>query len=178
MVPKSILLPASSDFRGLWAGKRHEHSPSFMRNLILLCLLFTSSAHATVDERALRAMISPPGSGYSEQEIRREIAKGCGGDGDLAICAWYSYFQADVKLNDAYQKALSRLGVEESRESLRAAQKAWIPYRDASCRFETSAWEDGSFRYVATAMCFESMTRTRTKELAKILTCKGEDCPR
>ena len=149
-----------------------------MRHLILFCVLCVSSAYAAVDERAIRAMLSSPNSGYDEEQIRSEIAKGCDGNGDMAVCAWYKYFQADVRLNDSYSKAMKWLQEPSAREALRDAQRAWISYRDASCRFETSAWEGGSFRSVATALCWESMTRNRTKELANVLTCKGEDCPR
>jgi uncharacterized protein YecT (DUF1311 family) len=123
-----------------------------MRHLILFCVLCVSTAYAAVDERAVRAMLSAH-TGFTEEQIRGEIAKGCGGGGDMAICAWYSYFQADVGLNDTYQKAMKWLNESSSREALRDTQRAWIAYREASCRFETVAWEGGSFRYVATASC-------------------------
>lgn len=148
-----------------------------MRHLIFFFFLCISSAYAAVDERAIRAMLSAH-TGFSDKEIRSEIAKGCDGASDMRVCAWYKYFQADVRLNDSYRQAMNWLQEPSAKDALRDAQRAWVSYRDASCRFETAAWEGGSFREVATAYCWEGMTRKRTKELLAILTCKGEDCPK
>lgn len=149
-----------------------------MRLLILLFVLCSSSAYAAVDELAIHAMLSSQNSGYDEQQIRNEIAKGCDEAGDMALCAWYNYFRADVRLNDSYSKAMRWLEEPAAKDALRDAQRAWIAYREASCRFETVAWDGGSFRRVAIASCWEGMTKQRTKELKAVLTCKGEDCPR
>lgn len=140
----------------------------------LFCFL-ASSACAAPDDRAIRAMLASH-TGWDEPQIRTEIAKGCDGSGDMAICAWYQYFQEDVKLNDAYGELVGRLQERSVKDDLRSAQRAWIEYRDARCRFETSGWEGGSFRTVAIASCWKSMTKARSKELLEVLTCEGPDC--
>jgi uncharacterized protein YecT (DUF1311 family) len=62
----------------------------------------------------------------------------------------------DGRLNAAYQALLSRHQAEDKEtralglsgplqaDSLREMQRAWIPYRDAACAYELSAWAGGS----------------------------------
>jgi len=149
-----------------------------MRLIVLFFVLFSSSAYALVDELAIRAMLSSQYSGYEEKQLRNEIKRGCDGNTDMALCAWYNYFRVDVRLNDSYSKAMKWLEEPAAKDALRDTQRAWIDYREAACRFDTVAWDEGSFRQVAIAICWKNMTKQRTKELKAITTCKGEDCPR
>jgi uncharacterized protein YecT (DUF1311 family) len=62
----------------------------------------------------------------------------------------------DTQLNDAYRQAktamaqtdtdneVEKYGMLSSAETLRDMQRAWIPYRDARCLFETSTWGQGT----------------------------------
>lgn len=113
------------------------------------------------------------GSGYKEQEIRAEIAKGCDGNGDLAICAWYSYYKTDIVLNDKYRELMRRLVSSDLKASLRNSQRAWLEYRRAECTFVSGNWENGGVgRGVEIAWCWQGMTDTRVKEFVEILTCR------
>ena len=56
---------------------------------------------------------------------------------DMNICSFEQYKQADKKLNEIYQKALSIIGKGMPHaEKFRENQRAWIKYRDLTCNFE------------------------------------------
>lgn len=76
----------------------------------------------------------------------------------------------DGRLNDAY-KALMRQekihdrdngagsnGIQSAADSLKAAQRAWIPFRDATCQYEYAQWGGGTGGGPASAACFMRMT--------------------
>ena len=50
-------------------------------------------------------------------------------------------------------------------EALRAAQRAWIEFRDTECRLAYALWGPGSLRQVAGAQCQLDMIAERTIEL-------------
>ncbi|MEM9427653.1 MAG: lysozyme inhibitor LprI family protein [Pseudomonadota bacterium] len=50
-------------------------------------------------------------------------------------------------------------------ESLRAAQRAWIAFRDAECGLAYAMWGSGSMRNIASSNCQLEMTAARTIEL-------------
>ena len=50
-------------------------------------------------------------------------------------------------------------------ETLRAAQRAWIAFRDAECGLAYAMWGSGSMRNIAAVNCQLEMTAKRTLEL-------------
>ena len=62
---------------------------------------------------------------------------------DMNICAFQDYQRADAKLNAAYKKRVASLEKAQL-ERLRTAQRAWIAFRDAQCRYEAGVYEGGS----------------------------------
>jgi uncharacterized protein YecT (DUF1311 family) len=72
----------------------------------------------------------------------------------------------DRRLNDAYASLGQRIDAAQ-REPLKAAQRLWIQYRDANCRFYGS--QDGSIRQIEAAECVRAMTRDRTLEMEKAM---------
>ena len=50
-------------------------------------------------------------------------------------------------------------------ETLRAAQRAWIAFRDAECGYAYAQWGAGSMRHIAGTSCMLDMTATRAIEL-------------
>jgi len=80
----------------------------------------------------------------------------------------------DRLLNTQYQSTLAGLRREDEADqdlfpefanrvdSLRAAQRAWIPLRDADCSLEYAMWGSGSFRQIAGADCQMRRTAQRT----------------
>jgi uncharacterized protein YecT (DUF1311 family) len=86
----------------------------------------------------------------------------------------------DRFLNEVYQDqmaGLKALDTEEARffpefanraEALRAAQRAWIAFRDAECGLAYAMWGSGSMRQIAGAGCHLEMTADRVITLESL----------
>jgi uncharacterized protein YecT (DUF1311 family) len=76
--------------------------------------------------------------------------------------------KADTELNRVYKKALSDLDAE-GQKKLKAAQRAWIVFRDAQAEFDADSEARGGSMY---AMIYYSglarLTRDRIKQLRAI----------
>jgi len=68
----------------------------------------------------------------------------------------------DKRLNAAYAKALKEVETKQ-RESLRAAQRLWVQYRDANCLYYSLG--EGSIARVEAAGRMLRMTKARALEL-------------
>jgi uncharacterized protein YecT (DUF1311 family) len=89
----------------------------------------------------------------------------CGGSTlEIVDCINADAQNWDKKLNAAYQAAMKRQSASQ-RERLRAAQRLWVQYRDANCRYY--AMGEGSIARIEAANCVRAMTRQRTTELAE-----------
>lgn len=83
--------------------------------------------------------------------------------------------EADKALNAAYQKMLAAIDQDATpsdpkatwRDNLIAAQRAWIAYRDANCKFDLigAEWHFGSGTTAAQQQCVLALTQSRTQEL-------------
>ncbi|MEW7008537.1 MULTISPECIES: lysozyme inhibitor LprI family protein [unclassified Lentilitoribacter] len=72
---------------------------------------------------------------------------------------------ADGELNRIY-KALRSDQDDEANELLKAAQRAWIAYRDAECARVADTARGGTLAGVLDLSCHVDMTKARTEELA------------
>ena len=62
---------------------------------------------------------------------------------EMVACLRQRYEEADKALNQVYRQLMAKL--EPARqEKFRAAQRAWVRFRDASAEFEASEAEGGS----------------------------------
>jgi uncharacterized protein YecT (DUF1311 family) len=68
----------------------------------------------------------------------------------------------DQRLNIAYKNLTNRIDAAQ-RDPLKAAQRLWIQYRDANCRFYGS--QEGTIRQIQAAECLRAMTQDRALEL-------------
>ncbi|MCJ2071888.1 lysozyme inhibitor LprI family protein [Methylobacterium sp. J-030] len=93
---------------------------------------------------------------------------------DLNACAAAAYDRADAAMNAAYGKLMKQIG-PKAKDGLRAAQKAWLPFRDASCTLEATGAEGGSMQPQVRANCLARVTAARTKMLTGYLTCAEAD---
>ncbi|MFM4702730.1 lysozyme inhibitor LprI family protein [Aeromonas bivalvium] len=82
----------------------------------------------------------------------------------MNICAFQDYQRADAKLNAAYKKRVATLDKAQL-ERLRTAQRAWITFRDAQCRYEAGVYEGGSMAPLVHSSCLTLLTEQRTKDL-------------
>ena len=91
---------------------------------------------------------------------------------DMNQCADKDYQAADKKLNDAYKKVVA--GEEGDTAKLKAAQRAWIAFRDAQCTFETADSDGGSIQPMEYSICLTKLTAASTKQLNDYLRCQKD----
>lgn len=84
---------------------------------------------------------------------------------------WDKYLNTEYKATAASfqaadeDEAISFPEYAKRVENLRAAQRAWIAFRDAECGLAYAQWGSGSMRSIAWADCQMQMTAERTMEL-------------
>lgn len=98
----------------------------------------------------------------------------------LNRCADQNYKAVDARLNATYRQITARLKDDpEKTKLLVSAQKAWIAFRDAECRFAASGVEGGSIHPMTVSDCLASLTGNRIEALKGYLSCEEGDlsCP-
>ena len=97
-----------------------------------------------------------------------------GEDAELTYCAEQDWMTADAALNDAYQAAMAAMkqvdsGLEAKDRgavvNLRAAQRAWITFRDAACAAEGYPMHGGSAEPMVIYACRARLTDQRAEDL-------------
>ena len=93
---------------------------------------------------------------------------------DMTICAKKDWEVADAELNAAYKAAMAAMKQTDSylsadlmgaAETLKAAQRAWIPFRDKACESYGFLARGGSMEPMLVLQCRADLTRQRTSEL-------------
>jgi uncharacterized protein YecT (DUF1311 family) len=84
--------------------------------------------------------------------------------GELNICWGKQYKAADAQLNVVYREFMSKLNAEET-ALLKAAQLAWLKFRDTNCEFVADQFKGGTMRPMAAGMCLADVTNARVNEL-------------
>lgn len=77
----------------------------------------------------------------------------------------------DGRLNTAYQ-ALTQRSDPAQRAPLKKAQRAWISYRDANCKFYSAG--QGTISRIEGAECLRAMTQQRTCEMERANNPEGK----
>jgi uncharacterized protein YecT (DUF1311 family) len=147
------------------------------RAYLLVLMLIGQSAFAASEEDIIKKMINP--NGLSEAQIREHYKSGCdtGAYVPMLTCGRFHYLYADAELNEAYQSLLKQLTTEKARVALKAAEKAWVIYRDATCEYETEGVSDGRFWSVYNFGCLTTVTEQRVSKLKEYLKCQDPGCP-
>lgn len=83
---------------------------------------------------------------------------------DMVNCTASAYQATDIELNVTYGKII-RILHETAQETLKGAQRLWIPFRDANCEHYAINTNNQSLYYIVKNRCLESMTRNRIREL-------------
>jgi len=91
---------------------------------------------------------------------------------EMNRCAAADYQKADAELTKVYGKL-------DKTPELRAAERAWIAYRDAECAFANSDSEGGTIHSMEVTLCEEKLTNIRAQQLRSYLKCGEGDmgCP-
>lgn len=81
-------------------------------------------------------------------------------------CIGQELERQDARLNKVYNEFMATLSAER-KEQLRAAQRAWLKFRDENCKFYYDP-DGGSIARVAANACVLSATAERAGELAAL----------
>ena len=81
---------------------------------------------------------------------------------EIVECLKVQTAQWDKRMTAAYQQALKDAQPKQ-REQLRAAQRLWIQYRDASCLYYGLG--EGTIARIEAGYCMKDLTQTRAVEL-------------
>ncbi len=92
---------------------------------------------------------------------------------EMTQCAGREYRAADAELNRVYQQ-VTRQEDAAGRARLKAAQLAWLKFRDAECEYEAGDYIGGTMRPMIEAYCLAAVTKARTQQLKEILKEKSE----
>ncbi|GAB5446623.1 lysozyme inhibitor LprI family protein [Gymnodinialimonas sp.] len=86
----------------------------------------------------------------------------------LTECASRDLSFWDGLLNNAYQQVIATLDAPQE-ENLRAAQRAWITFRDLTCDMEAARFEGGSIAPMIGLDCHARLTERRARDLETYL---------
>jgi len=101
---------------------------------------------------------------------------------EMKMCAEKDWKMADAELNVAYGKALAEArqlyvstratpgyqNMPDSEAMLRDAQRSWVSFRDANCKYQYQIYYGGSHAGLAYLLCMADMTKVRLKELRQL----------
>jgi uncharacterized protein YecT (DUF1311 family) len=138
------------------------------RAIIILCFMAISTSAAADDSGQIDSCIAERGDAAAS--CIGVIAQPCqerpGGETTVGIVACLQQETAawDALLNRYYTE-LRKTKAEPARTTLRDAQRAWIGWRDADCRFAYEQFGGGSLRQVAGAACLRDRTAERVLHL-------------
>lgn len=132
----------------------------------------------------LRACYEPAETAAAKEACMFTVSEACQAEEEggystlgMSMCNHAEAEAWDVLLNEAYRaaqafgaamdadEAAHFPNLDKRTETLRAAQRAWITYRDAACVHAYASWGAGSMRHIAGTACGLRMTATRTIEL-------------
>ena len=103
----------------------------------------------------------------ADREMTKEyltcLDKASGVTVEMINCISAETKRQDVRLNENYNKLGSKLSANR-KKALLEAQRAWIKFRDANCRFYYDP-EGGSSARVAADECLLNATADRVREL-------------
>lgn len=89
-----------------------------------------------------------------------------GSNVDTSKCFYDALQRNDRRLNDIYRQVMNALE-PESKTALRAAQRAWITYRDSACAAEAESYRGGTAMGMVRTACLEALTRERIRSLER-----------
>ncbi|HZH29565.1 MAG TPA: lysozyme inhibitor LprI family protein [Pyrinomonadaceae bacterium] len=147
-------------------------SKKFGAGVFALLLLFFCAGAARAQEDALKTAAQQPPATVTQDEQddadREDPCPGANTQPELNQCAARARDKADAELNEVYRELLKNTsGAERAR--LRAAQLAWIKFRDAQCDYESVGNKGGSIYPMVYSFCLAKLTNTRVRQLQEIL---------
>ena len=87
---------------------------------------------------------------------------------EMNECQGREYKKADAALNAVYRQLMAKID-EGERTALKAAQQAWIKFRDGECEFESYQNKGGTIYPLVYSGCLTVLTQERSKQLRELL---------
>jgi uncharacterized protein YecT (DUF1311 family) len=84
-------------------------------------------------------------------------------------CASIAWQEADAELNAVWGELRDVRGGNQEWQAILAAQRLWIPFRDAHCEATAAPYEGGSIQPLIRFSCLTDTTRQRTTQLREFL---------
>ena len=126
---------------------------------------------------AAQAAAQPPAAAAAQPPAKEGEARDGADEGpchdamtqfEMNQCAALEFRKADAELNKIYRQVAKDAGAEE-KAKLRAAQLAWIKFRDAHCEYVAFGNKGGSIYPTVYSSCLAEVTRGRTSQFKEIL---------
>jgi len=95
----------------------------------------------------------------------------------MSMCGYYHWVGADIQLNRSYNNLLNKLGTKAAKNKLINAQRAWLAFRDATCKYESDGMSSGTGESVLYNGCLATVTEERNLKLMEYLKCEDTGCP-
>ena len=101
---------------------------------------------------------------------------------EMNYCAALDYKRADIKLNQAYQKAIAAMKEMDrdqlpeftgAEKALRQAERDWIKFRYGACKAEGFLFRGGTMEPLIVSTCMTRLTIRRTKDLQTLYKVYG-----
>ena len=83
---------------------------------------------------------------------------------DMKICESQRLDAEDKRLNELYSKLVKK-NDKQGQQKLKAAQRAWIAYRDAECDYAADSMRGGTGEGLIAVGCLANETKRRADEL-------------
>lgn len=87
---------------------------------------------------------------------------------EMQECSSDSFASVDEELNAVWAEVMGSRD-DAGKQSLRAAQRAWIAFRDADCAAAVEGYRGGSIASVIQRECLTARTQTRVDDLRDML---------
>jgi uncharacterized protein YecT (DUF1311 family) len=99
-------------------------------------------------------------------ELRGPECPGDGEQAEITACLNRVFTRVDAAMNRQWEEALRALPT--GAEQIRAAQRAWLTYRDAHCASATPSVASAEIQVTEGVLCRTRLTEARTRELADL----------
>ncbi|HEY0099755.1 MAG TPA: lysozyme inhibitor LprI family protein [Pyrinomonadaceae bacterium] len=139
---------------------------------LLLALFCGGAARAQETKSGTQAAPKPEAAEQDAADLE-DPCPGSNTQHELNRCAARARDKADAELNKVYRELIKDTETTE-RAKLRAAQLAWIRFRDTQCDYESVGNKGGSIYPMVHSFCLARVTNARVKQLQEILREQSE----
>ncbi|MFW2373815.1 MAG: lysozyme inhibitor LprI family protein [Gammaproteobacteria bacterium] len=115
---------------------------------------------------ALCGLLAAPAQALSQSAEESSACENASSTAAMRECEIARLKRADAGMNAVYQRLSAKLD-QRGREKLRAAQEAWLKFRDAEANFQADAVRDGTLAPLIAASVQADLTQARHAELEK-----------